>query len=542
MKKIIVFSSVVLFIYFFILFGIHQRINIYDEGLMAYSATRVARGDVPYADFWAYYGPAQYYVVALIFKCFGASLTALRTCNQLTGCLLLAMMYLVVRKLSNDMMALGALLASTIVLVASYTLTVIFISHLSALFFSLLGCFFLLNFLSERRTIWIILSGLSVAVTTLFRHEMGLYTFLSHLIVILAFFFFDPSECGRPISQRVFRSFKTLLYYFLSIAALLLPAGIYFFYHAGPRELVYDLIIFPTKVYPRMRSLPYLSPLLFLLPILCNDFSFGRCLHMLFLEVPYYFPIFISAMVFLLLFNQFRLRIYNRMHIIKWRGLLFALLGLFFFTYASIRSDYTHLLPILFISVIQFFFLAYEYRRNRAIASVFLIAYLLFCYAIVSTRGWGTLKDALLRYRQTAFFDVPRARGIPIDRSEIDYRNAIRYIHTNTLDKEKIFVGNIRHDRIVTNDVMFYFLSERDSATKYYDLHPGVATEAAIQEKIIRDIEEQGVRYVVVCGWDFSEPNESSKSSGVFLLDDFIKDRFAPVRSFGNYSILKRNP
>ena len=37
------------------------------------------------------------------------------------------------------------------------------------------------------------------------------------------------------------------------------------------------------------------------------------------------------------------------------------------------------------------------------------------------------------------------------------------------------------------------------------------------------------------------EKNDSSKSSGVFILDDYIKANYKGVKSFGFYSILVRN-
>jgi hypothetical protein len=37
---------------------------------------------------------------------------------------------------------------------------------------------------------------------------------------------------------------------------------------------------------------------------------------------------------------------------------------------------------------------------------------------------------------------------------------------------------------------------------------------------------------------DFDEPNESSVSSGVTLLDDFLRSNFQPVRVFGKLTVL----
>jgi len=89
---------------------------------------------------------------------------------------------------------------------------------------------------------------------------------------------------------------------------------------------------------------------------------------------------------------------------------------------------------------------------------------------------------------------------------------------------------------------MFYFLSERDSATKYHELHTGLATTHRIQQEVIHDLEREKVNYVVL--WNDPEnniePNKSKESSGVKDLDDFIQSHYETVTNFGPYTILKK--
>jgi hypothetical protein len=107
-----------------------------------------------------------------------------------------------------------------------------------------------------------------------------------------------------------------------------------------------------------------------------------------------------------------------------------------------------------------------------------------------------------------------------------------------------IFVGNTRHDRLNSNDVLFYFLAERPSATAYHDMHPGVVTTAAVQEAMIRDLDQKRVACVVLRE-DPRPPeagNASGVSSGVTLLDRYIADRFVriPEATFGAYQVYGR--
>ena len=70
-RAAILYPALFLCGFVFIFAAINRFASIYDEGLILTGAMRVARGDIPHRDFYANYGPAQFYVVALLFKLFG---------------------------------------------------------------------------------------------------------------------------------------------------------------------------------------------------------------------------------------------------------------------------------------------------------------------------------------------------------------------------------------------------------------------------------------------------------------------------------------
>ena len=61
------------FAFLFLMLTMNMFINIYDEGVILFDSVRILSGDVPYRDFYANYGPAQFYVLAALFKMFGPS-------------------------------------------------------------------------------------------------------------------------------------------------------------------------------------------------------------------------------------------------------------------------------------------------------------------------------------------------------------------------------------------------------------------------------------------------------------------------------------
>jgi len=46
---------------------------IVDEGILVHAAQRILRGEIPYRDFYHFYAPGRFYVLAGIFKVFGES-------------------------------------------------------------------------------------------------------------------------------------------------------------------------------------------------------------------------------------------------------------------------------------------------------------------------------------------------------------------------------------------------------------------------------------------------------------------------------------
>ena len=105
---------------------------------------------------------------------------------------------------------------------------------------------------------------------------------------------------------------------------------------------------------------------------------------------------------------------------------------------------------------------------------------------------------------------------------------------------DPIFVGLERHDRLKGNNILFYFQTGRRPATKWYLYDPGLQTTEVIQTEMIRELQTVKPRYVVLFPVDdFSEPNESSISSGVLLLDNFIRTKYKEVQEFGFISVLR---
>jgi hypothetical protein len=88
-------TFVFLLAYFILFFGMTLRPNIYDEGIVLTASMRVAAGQLPHRDFYAIYGPAQFYILAGLYRLFGESILVERLLDLFFRALLVASVYTV---------------------------------------------------------------------------------------------------------------------------------------------------------------------------------------------------------------------------------------------------------------------------------------------------------------------------------------------------------------------------------------------------------------------------------------------------------------
>lgn len=502
----------------------------YDEGIIAYGALRILDGNIPYGDFWTLYAPGGFYLLAFIFKIFGISLKVTRlfaiTILSLTVCSI----YLLIKKLCSRIFGILAFLVSLFWL-KSY-MVYNRPGQLAILFF-IICSFPLYSFLASNRNKWLVITGILSGVISLFRQDFGVYIFTSIFLVILLKQLNYYGE--KKKKEKIHLILRNALSLFFGSITVILPTLIYLVVNSAFKEFINDTVVFPITIYPKVRDLPF--------PELKAD------------NLIFYLPL----LVFLL--TSIRLLFYNWhvkiKQVIPWLTLFFLFSGLGLFNYTNIRAGMSHLLPTMIPAIILFVLLFHNLLNNLTGKVIYFYKGLtrsavpLICLIPI----FYLIKPSFLAYskrpmpiskmeRKDGLLNINRASGF-YDDSELAQSQAlsIQYIQDKTNENEKIFVGNSRHDRLVNSDVMFYFFSERYSATKYYELHPGLTNTQKIQKEIISDLIKANVRYIVL--WSGSklkvdEPNESSKSSGVTDLDNFIQKNYKIEETFGSYVILRR--
>ena len=79
-----------------------------DEGIILQGAQRIVQGQVLYRDFFSYFTPGSYYLLALLFKVFGSSMLVARTALAVYGAFFSVFTYLLARRVCSRWVALAA--------------------------------------------------------------------------------------------------------------------------------------------------------------------------------------------------------------------------------------------------------------------------------------------------------------------------------------------------------------------------------------------------------------------------------------------------
>ena len=116
-----------------------------------------------------------------------------------------------------------------------------------------------------------------------------------------------------------------------------------------------------------------------------------------------------------------------------------------------------------------------------------------------------------------------------------DQAKAVQFVRNLVPHGEKIYLGAGRHDTLFSGDLLFYFLADRHSATKYQEMIPRFTTTLPIQRRIVEDLKRARVRCIVL--YSGFSPNARAESTTVTYLDDFIRANFRIVQQSGEYAI-----
>jgi hypothetical protein len=105
-----------------------------------------------------------------------------------------------------------------------------------------------------------------------------------------------------------------------------------------------------------------------------------------------------------------------------------------------------------------------------------------------------------------------------------------------------VFVAPPRFDQVTVGDPLLYVLADKPNPTRYDVMQPGVVTTAKVQREMKEDLER--AKPQVLVRWldprTAPEDNGSGRSSGVTILDDYLRRTYHRVARFGVYEVHER--
>src|SRR5713101_2845086 len=141
-----------------------------DEGILLQGGQRILDGQIPYRDFFSFYTPGSFYLVAALFKVFGNSFVVARMSLAITGAVCSIVTYLLARRVCSRGFAVFAAALATVAGVAYRFLV------LHNWYSTLLAClalFSAVRMLESHKPAWSFATGSFCSLTAMVEQSKG---------------------------------------------------------------------------------------------------------------------------------------------------------------------------------------------------------------------------------------------------------------------------------------------------------------------------------------------------------------------------------
>jgi hypothetical protein len=464
-------------------------INPNDEGIVLQAGARVADGELPYRDFYANYGPAQYYLAGALDAVIGPSLLAWRVVRVAFDALVGVLAYAIARRDAPEPLALVAWVA-VVVVMAHPTLPHPNAPALALAFGAIL--------LARRSPAG---SGALAGVAFAFRFDLG-----------------AAAAAGAAVAAAAERDTRAALRSVAAagVTALALVAP---FVLAAPDHFWGQTVGFALDEQSLQR-----------LPLPGSYDGTFEPNKVLAFYLPY---VLIGGLALWLV-----IAVATRAPMRLWAPFPLALAGL---AYLLARADEFHLVPLAAVlPVLLATAAARERRAGRTPAALALVL----PAVLVALHGIDQNRIDLISGPPLDRVDVDVADGVKARPAEARaLEELVPYVRERVPDGAPIFVANPRHDLVRAGNPLVYVLVDRPNPTRYDVMQPGVVTTDEVQREIVRDLRRSGTDLVV--RWlspvaAEAEPNGAGRSSGVRTLDRHLARSYVEVDRFGEYAVLRR--
>jgi hypothetical protein len=453
----------------------------FDEGFASYYGWRIAQGEWPYRDFWAYYAPGQFFVLGALNRVF-SPWGALLAWDFAVRLALPALLLVWAQALGAGKRAWIAWGFAAVAMLSSgfrgYAL-------FPALALGLLSLLLMVR--SQGRWTRLAAAGLAAGVAAFIRQDIGAY------LALLA------------LAWTLRAGWRAMAVWFAVAGAvvLLLWGGV--IQQAGLAAVKAQVWDFPSRWLHAGYALPYPA----LLPPLREGLK--PLAHGVHVWVQFYGTLLLAGW---LAWQAWRLRAWDRLPLLGFALLLFS--------QALNRPDGIHRLPA-WLGLLPLLAAGpWAWRLPVKVLGLLLALH------------WGA--EPLSRY----FVGVRDAMAPPADGGQAAMAQELQQ---RTRSDEAVFVVNSRMDRALVNDIELYVRARRRAGAQVVEFHPGLSTDEAVQRAMVQQLDANGVRWIVRCRrFDaFQEPNLSAVPASPYF-DRWLDASFTPRLRHADYELLERRP
>ena len=441
-------------------------INYGDEGILAYGSERVLVGQVPHRDFYCNHPPLSFYTGALMFKLFGTSLVALRTLGLSMYVLIALLIYAMARHLSGCVMSLAA--AMPVLVLGMPLSNFVPFASVHGIVTILLSALFVMRAVATGRRWWAFLAGLTTALLIFSRQDYGFYLIAAVLLYALALKLASSGDIDRPHPGRI------LYFWMVGIAALMLPAGVYWLVSGAVGDMFEQLVVFPLTTYSATSSIPMPS------------FSFDQSMRESILTGLFYLPPVVGGLAAVwLLACLVRRRFY-----MKHTCLAFVVvLSILFYHQVLVRSDIYHLVDALppFFVLCAWWLGAASNVVGSTVRKVWNrdgnARWMLFTAPAVVLIVVGAIGIWFLSHTKPVFLkplETP-VKEVLLERAGVFIEPKHAYIVEKLIEEVQRHTGPGRSILSLPYEPIFYFLSGRHNPTERDYFWPGDMSEQDYQ-------------------------------------------------------------
>jgi len=474
-------------------------VNLFDEGYLLDPALRVLRGELPGRDFYHFYPPGRFYLLAGLMKLFGPSMSVERWLAVFLRAFEALLAWRLLARHTSRWWALTGFVG--ILLVPG---------PLHKVFFGL-GAMLVLNgldwLLDAPRDKRFLAFGALLGIIMLFRHDVALFGGATLAITLFA----------RPRQSPGRTSFH-LLMTLAGVLLVIVPPCLYWLAEGALDDIVYQAVVAGIRG-NKANAIPYPWPWQ------GWDAGFRDGLKSLAFWTP---PAAYLAILVHLVRQRRKDKAFSPLAVMELATLV---MGILCMNQARLRSDLPHLYQAaapVFVAVPLVCYSFFGRRAKRAWLPVAMAPALLFAVQSFGDNGLHHGTPSVMAGRNTRFV-AQRANLVLSEAEAKQMEGVLDFLHDSIRPGAPILV--------VPDAPLFYFLSDGRNPARFEVFRAGRWNASSEEEEIVMELSERMPSAVIYRDQSYKRPEERMESYAP-RLHRFIESNYCLAGRAGVYRLM----